>query len=151
MGTQSPWMKMSPPRWPLTSGHFLFFLVASVMTFETMHGMIQVLRSSSMVAQLVEHRYIEKNPEICGGEPLIRGTRITVRLIVGFMKMGQSVDEVIAMYPHLSHAQVHDALSCYYDHREEIEAWLRVNTVSYQLEKTASESWRERSYILTKT
>lgn len=104
-----------------------------------------------MAAQLVEHRYIEKNPEICGGEPLIRGTRITVRLIVGFTKMGTSVDEVIAMYPHLSHAQVHDALSYYYDHRDEIEAWLRVNTVSYQLEKTASESWRERSYILTKT
>lgn len=104
-----------------------------------------------MVAQLVEHPYIEKNPEICGGEPVIRGTRITVRLIVGFMKMGQSLDEVITMYPHLSHAQVHDALSHYYDHREEIEEWLRVNTVSCQLEKPASESWRERSYILTKT
>lgn len=121
------------------------------MTFETMHGMIQALRSQSMVAQLVEHPYIEKNPAVCGGEPVIRGTRITVRLIVGFMKMGKTVDEIVALYPHLSHAQVHDALSYYYDHREEIEEWLRVNTVSYQLEQTAGESWRERSYILTKT
>ncbi|MBI3949373.1 MAG: DUF433 domain-containing protein [Acidobacteria bacterium] len=104
-----------------------------------------------MLAQPVEHPYIETKPDVCGGEPVIRGTRITVRLIVGFMKIDKSVDEIIAMYPHLTHAQVHDALSYYYDHRDEIEEWLRVNTVACQLEKTAGEAWRERSYILTKT
>jgi uncharacterized protein (DUF433 family) len=96
-----------------------------------------------MAAQPVEHPYIERNPAICGGEPVIRGTRITVRLIVGFIKMEKSVDEIIAMYPHLSHAQVHDALSYSYDHQEEVEQWLERNTIAYQMEKTADESWRE--------
>jgi uncharacterized protein (DUF433 family) len=105
---------------------------------------------NTMSAQLIEHPYIERNPEICGGEPIINGRRISVRLIVGFVKVGKSVDEIVAMYPHLTHAQIHDALSYYYDHREEIEEWLRANTIAYQLEKTAGESWRERSYILTK-
>jgi uncharacterized protein (DUF433 family) len=103
-----------------------------------------------MLAQPIEHPHVEKNPAVCGGEPVIRGTRIAVRVIVGFVKMGKSVDEIIALYPHLTYAQVYDALSYYYDHREEIEQWLQRNTIAFQLEATAGEPWRERSYTLTK-
>ena len=70
------------------------------------------------------HPYIESKAGVNGGEPIIAGTRITVRLIAGWHRMGQSVDEIVAMYPHLNHAQVHDALSYYYDHKTEIETLL---------------------------
>jgi len=70
------------------------------------------------------HPYIEVRAGVIGGEPVIAGTRIGVRLIAGWHRMGQSVDEIVAMYPHLNHAQVHDALSYYYDHKAEIETLL---------------------------
>lgn len=104
-----------------------------------------------MVARPIEHPYIEADVNICGGEPVIRGTRMPVRTIVGFTKLGKDVDEIAVLYPHLSHAQLYDALSYYYDHREEVEESLRRNSVEYQLEETAGEPWRERSYTLTKT
>ncbi len=57
------------------------------------------------------HSYITKDMKICGGEPIIKGTRISVRLIAEYENAGKNADEIVAMYPHITHAQVHDALS----------------------------------------
>ncbi|HLF90127.1 MAG TPA: DUF433 domain-containing protein [Anaerolineales bacterium] len=65
----------------------------------------------------VQHPYIEKKAGVCGGEPVIKGTRIRVSLIAELERAGQSVDEIIASYPHLNHAQVYDALSYYYENK----------------------------------
>jgi uncharacterized protein (DUF433 family) len=35
---------------------------------------------------------------------------------------GMTPEELVAEFPHLTLASVHDALSYYYDHREEIDA-----------------------------
>ena len=67
-----------------------------------------------------EHPYIIRNPEICGGSPIISGTRITVRLIAGLVKSGNSAEDILLGYPHLTFAQIHDAISYYFDHKEEI-------------------------------
>ena len=68
------------------------------------------------------HPYITRTPEICGGRPIVRGTRIPVQTIVGYYKLGMDVDEILAGLPHLTAAQVFDALSYYHDHQAEIEA-----------------------------
>jgi len=68
------------------------------------------------------HPHVVRIPEICGGRPTIRGTRISVQAIVGYYKQGFSVDEILAGLPHLTAAQVFDALSYYHDHQAEIEA-----------------------------
>ena len=68
------------------------------------------------------HPYITRTPEICGGRPIVRGTRIPVQTIVGYYKLGMDVDEILAGLPHLTAAQVFDALSYYQDHQAEIEA-----------------------------
>jgi uncharacterized protein (DUF433 family) len=44
---------------------------------------------------------IESNPEILGGKPVIKGTRIAVELILEMVQSGYSVDEVVSEYPHL--------------------------------------------------
>jgi uncharacterized protein (DUF433 family) len=47
--------------------------------------------------------HIESSFEICGGQPHIRGTRITVSMIareVEYLRM--SADEVVATHPHLT-------------------------------------------------
>jgi hypothetical protein len=37
------------------------------------------------------------------------------------------VEEIIKGLPHLNHAQVYDAISYYYDHKEEIDEEIRIN------------------------
>ena len=70
--------------------------------------------------------HIETNPEICAGQPHIRGTRITVGLLAREVEsLRMSPAEVIAAHPHLSLAQVHAALAYFYDHRDEMELAMR--------------------------
>ena len=63
---------------------------------------------------------IVRRAEVSGGEPIIRGTRITVRHIVERIEAGQTVEDILAALPHLSAAQVYHALSYYYDNQDEI-------------------------------
>jgi len=44
---------------------------------------------------------IEVNAEICGGKPVIRGTRIMVRNILGMVAGGYTVDRILTAYPDL--------------------------------------------------
>lgn len=68
------------------------------------------------------HPYVTRDDSVCGGRPTIRGTRILVQTIVGYYKLGLTVDEILAGLPHLTAAQVFDTLSYYHDHQAEIEA-----------------------------
>lgn len=102
-----------------------------------------------MISKL--HLYIETNKDVCGGEPVLTGTRIAVKIIIGWIKMSKEVDEIVAMYPNINHAMVYDALSYYYDHKSEVDKLLRENTIEYQLKQTEGEGWRNQSYILMKT
>lgn len=91
----------------------------------------------------LKHLYIERKKGVCGGEPVIVGTRISVSLVVELERVGNSVDEIVAMYPHITHAQVYDALSYYYDHKEEIDKIIEENKEEYWMEKTKGEGWRK--------
>jgi uncharacterized protein (DUF433 family) len=51
-------------------------------------------------------KFIERNPQICGGEPVIRGTRVTIRTILGCLAEGASVDEIIVDFPTVSQEAV---------------------------------------------
>lgn len=65
---------------------------------------------------------IECREGICGGKPCIVGTRIRVWDIhVWHDLRGQSPEEIVALYPQLSLANVHAGLAYYLDHREEID------------------------------
>ncbi|HEY7333807.1 MAG TPA: DUF433 domain-containing protein [Bryobacteraceae bacterium] len=46
------------------------------------------------------------NPAICSGKPVIRGTRIMVRNILGMVAGGYSADKIVASYPELSKEDV---------------------------------------------
>ena len=53
---------------------------------------------------------IEINPAICSGKPVIRGTRIMVRNILGMIAGGYSVDRILSSYPDLTREDVSSAL-----------------------------------------
>ena len=49
---------------------------------------------------------IEVNPAICSGKPVIRGTRITVRNILGMIAGGYTVDKIVTSCPELGREDV---------------------------------------------
>ncbi len=46
--------------------------------------------------------YIESDPKIVMGKPVIKGTRITVELILEKIASGESFEQVVAAHPRLS-------------------------------------------------
>lgn len=46
--------------------------------------------------------YIISDPEILGGKPVIKGTRIPVARVVHLLKEGYTVDNIADQYPHVS-------------------------------------------------
>ena len=76
----------------------------------------------------VLHPHITSDPKICGGSPIIGGTRFPVRSVVSYiLHHGFSPEELVARFTDLSLAEVHDALAYYYDNREEIQQDLDAN------------------------
>ncbi len=70
----------------------------------------------------VTHPYIEVNKSICGGSPVIKGTRTrVVDIAVEYEYLNRTPDEIISAHPHLKLEQVHDALSYYYENRKELD------------------------------
>jgi len=50
------------------------------------------------------------NPEICLGQPTIRGMRITVSVILKMLGAGKSVEDVLQAYPELEREDVLQAV-----------------------------------------
>ena len=57
------------------------------------------------------------------------GTRTPVRAIVELWRLGVAPDEIPSHLPHLTLAQVFDALSYYADHQSEIHGYIEQNRV----------------------
>src|SRR5262249_19292286 len=69
-----------------------------------------------------KHPYITLKKEVCGGKPVITGTRIKVsHVAIYYEKMSYTPDDIVQAHPHLTLAQVHDALSYYYENLQEID------------------------------
>ncbi len=60
-----------------------------------------------------EHSYVSETPGVCGGYPVVRGTRIPVRILVNVYREAGDLAEILAMYPHLTAEQVQGALDYY--------------------------------------
>ena len=54
---------------------------------------------------------ITRNPEVMGGEPCIRGMRITVGLLNGLVAAGHSRVEILRLYPYLEAEDIDQALA----------------------------------------
>ena len=75
-----------------------------------------------MESRHISTGYIVQDKGICGGKPRIDGTRMKVQHIaLEYVHMGLSLEEICKSHPHLNRAQIHAALSYYYEHDAEIE------------------------------
>jgi uncharacterized protein (DUF433 family) len=85
------------------------------------------------MSQATEHRYIVTDPQVLSGEPIVQGTRTPVRAIVETWRQGVPPEAISTRLPHLTLAQVFDALSYYSDHQAEINAHIERNRISDDL------------------
>jgi len=46
--------------------------------------------------------YIVRDASVCGGEPVIKGTRVTVRTILSSLAEGARIEEILKDFPTLS-------------------------------------------------
>lgn len=77
-----------------------------------------------------ESRFISSNPIVMMGKPVIRGTRITVELILEKLAAGETEDEILRAYPHISREGIRAALA--------FAAEAHQASVLYPLERAAS-------------
>jgi uncharacterized protein (DUF433 family) len=64
---------------------------------------------------------IVRDPNICGGEPTVAGTRVPVRSIVIQWQYHNNIEQVRRAFPRLSIPAVQAALAYYAAHRDEID------------------------------
>ena len=81
------------------------------------------------MVQATEYLYVVKDDEILNGEPIIRGTRTSVRAIVETWRLGIAPEEIPKGMPHLTLGQVFGALTYYSDYQEEINAYIDRNRI----------------------
>ena len=43
--------------------------------------------------------HFHQDPQICGGEPVIKGTRVTLRTLLASLVEGAAFDEILSDYP----------------------------------------------------
>jgi len=55
---------------------------------------------------LVWRNYIESTPDILRGKPRLKGTRIPVSLILGYLASDQTSEEIMEEFPDLSKEQI---------------------------------------------
>ena len=79
--------------------------------------------------QATAHLYIVTDNQILSGEPIIIGTRTPVRAIVELWRQNVPPEAIPQHLPHLTLAQVFDALSYYSDNQDEINLYIARNRV----------------------
>ena len=59
---------------------------------------------------LVDERII-RDPKICGGQPVFKGTRVTLRTVLASLAEGDSTETILAAFPTLSPEDVRAAIA----------------------------------------
>ena len=76
---------------------------------------------------------IVKIAGVCGGQPVIRGTRTSVLSIISYLEIYENKEAILRALPHLSPDDIEAALFYYREHTDEIE--------HYRREEDESETW----------
>jgi len=56
-------------------------------------------------------QYIIRDTSICGGEPVIKGTRVTLRTVLASLAEGATIEEIIEDFPTLTKESVMAVIS----------------------------------------
>lgn len=55
--------------------------------------------------------FITRDPEVCGGTPVIQGTRVTLRTVLSSLAEGATIEEILNDFPSLTEKQVRGVIA----------------------------------------
>jgi uncharacterized protein (DUF433 family) len=55
---------------------------------------------------MAHDQHIVRDAEVCGGEPVIRGTRVPLRTILASLAEGDSIEQIVRSFPTVSEQAV---------------------------------------------
>jgi uncharacterized protein (DUF433 family) len=67
------------------------------------------LRSKSIKENALQYERIEMNPDVMGGKPVIRGTRVPVELVLRKLGAGMPPEAILVDHPRLTLNDIHAA------------------------------------------
>ena len=73
------------------------------------------------------YKYIVKKSN--NSEPIIEGTRISVRDVVEQWRLGSTPEEINSIYAHINLSQIFESLAYYQDNMSEIENFIKMNKI----------------------
>ena len=88
-----------------------------------------------------DHPFVHEVPGVCGGYPVIRNTRIPVRVVVALYRQSGDVDAIAAMYPHVGKERIQGALDYYAAHPARVDEDFERNERARA--KFVAGSWRD--------
>jgi uncharacterized protein (DUF433 family) len=56
------------------------------------------------------HRYISTSPEILGGTPVFKNTRVPIKILFDYLQGGENIKEFLSNYPTVKPSHVDDIL-----------------------------------------
>jgi len=84
-----------------------------------------------VAARKIKHPYIVSHKTHCGGSPIIAGTKFPVKSVVYYvLKQGMTPEELVREFKHLKLEYIYDAISYYYENKEEIDIELAITESS---------------------
>ena len=57
-----------------------------------------------------EHRFA-RDPQVCGGETVIKGTRVTLRTVLASLAEGATIEEIASDFPSLTEEDVRSVIA----------------------------------------
>ena len=49
---------------------------------------------------------VVRDPQVCGGQPVIKGTRVLVRVVLGYLAHGETTATILSEFPSLTEEDV---------------------------------------------
>jgi len=100
-------------------------------------------------AQKTEHPHIVRVEGVCGGRPIIRGTRLAVWHVADYYyKAGLNVEDILMNCENVTLAQLFDALAYYHDHKKEVDKDIWENSYeSWKKQHGETETAPERTFV----
>ena len=74
-----------------------------------LHNLVAAQSALAPWSAVADHPYVTRAENILSGEPIIKGTRLTVQLILGLLAQGMAIDDILAEYQKLTRE---DILAC---------------------------------------
>ncbi|MFN8525653.1 MAG: DUF433 domain-containing protein [Chloroflexota bacterium] len=86
--------------------------------------------------------YVAEHPGVCGGYPVLRDTRISVRILVELSRDGASIDDFVNSWPYIARERFVGAMEYYRRHPERIDEDIERHRLAYA--EVSGGTWPDR-------